>query len=278
MKLRTYQKRGRTGFTLIELIVVVLIIAMLASMLVAAAAKVIIRAKQVRTRSDISQFEPAIQSFQTTYNVNYIPSSIILDESGAVYSTPLGQASWQYLTRVFGRNIQRNIPWTGGVTPYATLQGHQCLVFFLGGINGTQGFSLNPQNPADPTYPGRKGPFFEFDVSRFVPQGVSYPGYQDGFGKNVYAYFSSYSGVGTYNPNDCSSIPGGGPKPYLQTSNQYYKPDRCQIISAGADGVFGPGGMLWTPATAANIYPASPTPGGADDMANFYDSLLGVPQ
>ena len=45
----------------------------------------------------------------------------------------------------------------------------------------------------------------------------------------------------------------------------------AELISAGQDRQFGPGGE-WTPATAAAI-PAA----GKDDVANFHPNLLGVP-
>lgn len=119
--------------------------------------------------------------------------------------------------------------------PYV-LHGHECLVFFLGGVPSTDsngnvglnGFDKNPQNPftniaVSPT--NRQPPFFEFNPSRLfldvnsvisgttTPIGI--PGYVDSIGNapppavagappstlNFYAYFSAYGNAG-YDPND----------------------------------------------------------------------------
>jgi general secretion pathway protein G len=111
------------------------------------------------------------------------------------------------------------------------LHGHECLVFFLGGVPsidssgniGMNGFDKNPQNPfttaiaGSAVYgPNRQPPLFEFSAGRLFldplsPTGV--PGYVDSIGNgspqagitpqtlNFYAYFSSY-GNGGYDPND----------------------------------------------------------------------------
>ena len=55
----------------------------------------------------------------------------------------------------------------------------------------------------------------------------------------------------------------------------YWSPRSFQIISAGADGKFGPGTVLpdgnaWTPQTADQINPA-----GRDDLSSFYDMKMG---
>ena len=118
--------------------------------------------------------------------------------------------------------------------PYI-LQGHECLVFFLGGIPlqtasgyGMTGFGKDPTNPftnnLSPTYlnysNNRQAPFFEFASSRLVldptnpynallPTFPQIPGYLDSLGNalpeagqiNFYAYFSAY-GNGGYDPND----------------------------------------------------------------------------
>jgi prepilin-type N-terminal cleavage/methylation domain-containing protein len=109
------------------------------------------------------------------------------------------------------------------------LQGHECLVFFLGGIpsyvtssgGGTTGYGMlgfgnNPQNPfvndyTKPSFAGapvtnRQRPIFEFKGDRLIDDdGDGIPGYIDPLGTQdtgrYYAYFSSYGGGG-YDPND----------------------------------------------------------------------------
>jgi len=94
--------------------------------------------------------------------------------------------------------------------------------------------------------------------------------YADPYG-TPYAYFSSYkltNGYARYGNSDCVNL---GVSPYQSSTNpvKYYNPNSFQIISAGPDKVFGPGG-LWTAGTSTTAA------GTADDMANFADALLGA--
>jgi hypothetical protein len=144
-----------------------------------------------------------------------------------------------------------------------------------------------------------------------------FPSYLDGYGKTPYAYFSSYKAANGYNryfgvanpympaPNpvqaynsDCQALrfpaaPGEpqGLWPYAQSwapTFQYLNPDTYQIISAGKNSNFGLGtyppgdpnyasysGGVWRPSQATLAYPVGSD--GYDDIANFYDRLLGVP-
>jgi general secretion pathway protein G len=126
-----------------------------------------------------------------------------------------------------------------GVPQAYVLHGHECLVFFLGGIQthdpkgdfGLIGFGKDPTNPFSNNVAGsfmysdnREPPIFEFngprlflDPSTQVPGSVpgttlpGMPAYYDslnnpspqtaGTTRNFYAYFSAY-GNGRYDPND----------------------------------------------------------------------------
>jgi prepilin-type N-terminal cleavage/methylation domain-containing protein len=205
-------------------------------------------------------------------------------------------------------------------TPYV-LHGHECLVFFLGGIPqpstlpittsttfGMTGFGKDPTNPffnnitgANMSSSNRQPPFFEFNTGRLfvdpntVMSGtttlVGIPGYYDSLGNeppigpggtniNFYAYFSGY-GNGSYDANDVNfafeSGPNGvspiellfqygtitykspSPNPYTTTLSTtmtaagaasgtatvtYQKAQTFQIISSGADGLYGVGGQF----------------------------------
>jgi prepilin-type N-terminal cleavage/methylation domain-containing protein len=333
MKLRDIRRRG--AFTLIELMIVLAIIALLMSLVVAAAWKAFGTAKQGKATVEIGQLDTGVSSFEAGYNVKYIPSMIWLDETGMYSTTPtmssqlnqwfqtlggpgqtaflsgLANDSKQYLEQVFGRGIYVSgttnlnpIDWNGDTivgNTNAILEGHQALVFFLGGIpavpvNGFAGtplgFSTNPANPAAPGG-SRKGPFAEFDPARLkVPTNnnvgaLHYFSYVDSFaanaGNSFYAFFSSYKSQNGYNRyvvSDCVSL---GVSPYYQSSNQYYKPNGVQILCCGPDGLFGNVGgpsnnfaYPWTPQTAGNV--ANAVPGLADDQSNFYDRTLGTSQ
>jgi prepilin-type N-terminal cleavage/methylation domain-containing protein len=298
MKQKQLRRSSRPAYTLIELLVVIAIIAVLVSLFVGAAVQVLNKIDQVKTVNDIDQMHQALVNIETKTGVDYIPSRFVLCETQAAYfagmSNPtlaqLYSDSYAYLNRLFNNRINwntvntpptPNAPWQGidwnGDTlqsPDVILEGDQCLVFFLGGFTA-QGFSNGP----NPALPGgdRFGPFYEFKTGRLVDPGrAASPGYRvylDPYGKNPFVYFSSYkvrNGYARYAAlgSDCSLVPQG---PYNDGAGNYYNPDSFQIISAGRDTLFGPGGP-WTPATA----PAMPAP-GKDDMANFYDKLLGIP-
>src|SRR5207248_1531508 len=110
------------------------------------------------------------------------------------------------------------------------LEGEECLVFFLGGIQTTNppncvGFSTDPFNPASLPVPGsgetRKGPYFNFKANRLVlgPSG-KFLMYNDPYG-TPYAYYSSYklkNGYSRYGTNDCPTLA----KQFGLTQGPYY--------------------------------------------------------
>src|SRR5437773_4827556 len=77
---------ARMAFTLVELLVVIAIIIVLASLLLAAVFKALDLANEAATRTDVTQIAAGVQSFQTKFQVNYIPSRIRLREI-LVYDT-----------------------------------------------------------------------------------------------------------------------------------------------------------------------------------------------
>lgn len=137
---------------------------------------------------------------------------------------PVGPAGDQYFPDYNGNGVQDS--------GLIYLQGHECLVFFLGGIpnpsgGGTFGMSgfakdtLYPFKNAlttannNQTTSNRYPPFHEFKGDRLIDDdGDGIPGFVDPLGTQsearYYAYFSAY-GNGFYDPNDCNaSIPGSG--------------------------------------------------------------------
>jgi hypothetical protein len=181
---------------------------------------------------------------------------------------------------MFGRHFKvlGQYDWNGNGTidrGEVVLEGQHCLVFFLGGIPtppdsaiGCSGFNTDSRNPAAPGGT-RAGPYFEFKPGRLRRDSGAggFLVYLDPWKEQPYAYFSATKAGNDYTP-DCPSL---GVAPYYGPGRRFLQPNGCQIISAGPDRRFGPGG-LWNPSTGGA------GPDGADDISNFSRAPLGIPQ
>jgi len=247
----------RRGFTLIELLIVIAIIGIILSLVAAAVIQALKSGRRTQNRAEISQVDVGIETFKHKFGM-YPPSRIRLCEKLFYYdlainpttgqpNNQLDTDSVQFITQMFPHidmnawnapSLGVGIDWNGngvidppGAAPWVpgmdcpggiTLEGDQCLVFFLGGIpvlpgGGASaqclGFSTNPRNPASPTTD--RIPPFEFDSKRLVLlrfAGNPYNRYfsygdnyctTDGAGTLLsgapYAYFSSYKNPNGYN-------------------------------------------------------------------------------
>jgi hypothetical protein len=230
--------------------------------------------------------------FKQRHQVTFIPSRVVLREKLDYDPTiPLERDSLDYLKRVWPKlpatflpgtegtdPLQRHgIDWNGnGVTdgdgtssPAWTLEGDQCLVFFLGGIphdGGPTGFSKDPFNPAAPGEP--RSMYFEFPKDRLQLLHASpFLSFADPWRERPYLYFRSHGAKNGYMAADCVSSTGPDFTPYQQEPGLYYQPTGYQIISAGRDRQFGTGGV-WVP--------DSLPPGGADgdNLTSFHAARL----
>jgi prepilin-type N-terminal cleavage/methylation domain-containing protein len=300
MKLHQRTQRHRLAFTLIELLVVIAIIAILIGLTAAGVFQYLAKIPQTQTMNDLQQFGNAMQNFKQRFT-RYPPDRIYLGNRYSDYSAQPGdsayqialrQQSLQYLGQMFPKlNWSSGIDWTGNGNTNSLpvggimLDNDQCLVYFLGGLQingGCVGFSTNGQNPTQ-TGGARLGPYFEFQTSRlFVRPGTStFFAYQDNFSKQQsYVYFSAYSNAGqattSSTANNYTTVASQGVLPYYtaaataNSATQYVNSTTYQVISAGADGQFGPGGFI-----SASGGLAQGTP-GFDDWANFSSVKLGV--
>ena len=213
--------RRRTGFTLVEVMVVMVIIGLLAAILVPVLGSVLRRTNEAAVKVEIGSLESALADFKARFGTDP-PDHLHLHESAAGWaSDPESRSKVLAIWPRFRFDVPRD--YLDGVSNNAGgevhLSGAECLVFFLGGmpkrdVNGRfsmTGFSKNPLNPFAPITPGadesRDGPFFDFPSARLheherspdAPDG--YPDFRDSLNNQTapYLYLSSANGRG-YDP------------------------------------------------------------------------------
>lgn len=237
-----------------------------------------------RIRWEISILEDAIMQFTVTYGVEP-PSGIVLHADQASWdrdrrSQMLIRQLWPKFDFANCGGLQ-NVPPDG-----ITLTGAECLVFFLGGMvhpttGEFHGFAKHSAHPFANDVTSRAGPFFEF-IGAYQPETKRWVGRlidqdQDGFPEYLdplpqqtqpYLYASNYSGGG-YRAED---LGGAMQDVYRGNDGVAYKPKGLQIISAGADGKFGRGGVL-DPENADAVLSADRAV-ERDNVTNFIASTL----
>ena len=317
-----------------------MIIGILMALLIPAIAGAIRTANNARVTSEMNNIATALEQFKGKYG-DYPPSRVILSESGSYSTTSSTQPGTATQDITLGQLCQRSVQYIRKFFPKAVppttsqwhdfngngaldntaiyLEGHECLVFFLGGIPnasgqniGTSGFGRNPLFPFTNQLPGsgamysdaRTAPLYEFRANRlFDDDGDGIPGYVDtlngGSSAQYFAYFSAY-GNNLYDPNDVNldstmsetfnvkvgaydfsasaatnSVTSPAPNPYCTdppaSGSQFpnfINPTTFQIISAGADAVYGPGGQYSADSNAGTL----PTSGSASTDARMYES------
>ena len=163
----------RLGFSLIELLIVIVIIGILMALIIPSISGVRRNVQQAAVSTEITQLDQAIMSFKTRFGVEP-PSSL---------TVPVDAASWTPADRQKVLRIWDQFDFTscggrpGGYSgTVSNLNGAECLVFFLGGLNsGTPttpsliGFSKNPVTPWSAAGENRDAPFFDnFSSNRLV--------------------------------------------------------------------------------------------------------------
>ncbi len=218
-----------------------------------------IGSRRARAMVEIDQLHTAVTAFRVKMNVMHLPAGFRLK---AAYdpAEPV-DPNLVYLRQVFPQlDFDDN-----GLPPGTddTLDPNQTLVIFLTGGKYTnyQGFSRDKQHPFRPAADAaevRIGPFLDVSPNRLDGDGR----YLDPWG-TPYAYFAYDPALNAYPDRD-----GFGVRPY-RLNGKAMNPKGWQIVSAGPDGKFGPGGD-WTPGEG----PWAAGGPGADDLSNFNSGPL----
>lgn len=281
------------GFTLIELLVAISIVALLVGLLLTGVQSARSSVQTAQVAHEIRNLETALTQFHAEFGM-YPPSSITLYGTSAGWSGDI--RSRTIISKLWPQyNFNQPLP-----APYGTgsvsLNGAQCLVFFLSGFydrevdndgnplnRGFRGFSKNPLIPFSPEGDNRIGPFLELQLDKLSPNptssgqtaGAGYV-YLDAFpGQTVPIwYLSSYEGRGYR----IGELPDGMVDVYRQAQGpnttgpnpqtQAWMAKSYQLISPGRDGLYGNGGYYNSSATS-NLNPAD-----WDNVTNFSSGTL----
>jgi prepilin-type N-terminal cleavage/methylation domain-containing protein len=224
-------RRTRSAFTLVELLVAIAIIVILMGLSLVVISRVWMSVDVSKTVVEIGQIADGCELFKQKMG-RYPAARIVLDETGAAYTAnvadtvnangELARYSVEYLQAIFpGINLFMSgggpgHDWNGdGVFQGIwVLEGEEAVVFWLSGMRygaaGSrtqgQGFNTDKTRPTLQTTSQRLGPFFEFDESRIAytspnasayPFGASgglFPIYNDRWG-TPYAYLAARTGT-----------------------------------------------------------------------------------
>jgi len=240
------RRPARPAFTLIELLVVIAIIGILMSLILPAVQKIRGKGPILVAKNDIEQMNIACTEFKAKYGF-YPPCSF-------TFPTTAAHPSTEVFKRMFSRWTQAPVAPPAGFP--ATITGSQCLVYFLSGPGGT-GWAVDA--PIAPSANATaKNTFMDFLPSRVVNGAYLDPW------KTPYMYLSSGDG-GQYGSSAAFYPPNVPPVSVYSSGGKPVNPRGVQIISAGPNMTFGPGGA-WTP--GAGAYSSTQAAGG-DDIANF---------
>ena len=252
----------RTGFTLVELLVVISIIGLLVGLLAVAGTQALLRAREVAVTTELTEMSQATEQFRIE-NGFYPPSNIDSPSDLLPFLAQMapnhrelemvgGQTRLQAWFDAVGVNLDQGTSlqfWLAG-----TVQNAQYPL--TGGLPAGEipvGFNSNQlaNTFGPPSFPLNRRVYFEHDSSRFAGTG------------NVRSYVSAFgksTGDLRFLYRDSRSYAGGA----YMLDGAFINPNTFQIITPGLDGdLGGTGGSIFNQGPRAN-----------DNLCNFANGRL----
>jgi general secretion pathway protein G len=287
-------RRGRAGFTLVELLMVILIISMLIALLLPAVNAARLRAQETAIKSQIEQLVIGQDKFKAQYGA-YPPDPNWPGPTNSAPAPPDGELATA-LRRAFPRYV-----WThNDITQLQTLDEAEILVLWLGGRwDGVKMVGFNADPRANPFSVGgqRTTPLVQFDETRlFDADGDGFPEY---YPPNTrpqeaapFVYFAARPNATYLDVNgnvpfytDPRGIAPGLAVPYHRRDpadpnrRRFVNEDTYQLICAGIDNDFGDNGQ-GAPNNRNKFFPEGTGygPGDNDNLTNFSTRKLGEAQ
>ena len=286
-------KTPRTGFTLVEMLVVIVVIGILMGLILVAVVPALFTTYNAAVTIEINQLGGGLEKFKTQFGF-FPPCEFDFDGDGDLdLGTNPGPTPdpedlvtlKAYLRRIAPNHEQDDndiATWWTDVGQY--LDNDSIIVFWLGGLKKNAQFPLTNGNggAAWDGFANGDDPanyiFFDFDGSQLVdglsPRVKSYM--QARYGEQPYVYyewqryttaeFTDTAGIKyvPYRTIPESPDPAGGP-PWAN----YYNPSTFQIVAAGKDVIFG------TVTGANDVWTASPQfRDHRDNLTNFSGGIL----
>jgi len=291
----TSPRHPRHGFSLIELLVVIVIIGILMALILPALNGARLSARMTAVSTEITQLDQALVSFENRFKC-LPPSSLTIPTDPANWTATDRQSIlriWDQFDFSTCGGLGSVAAGVSGAYPGAPihLNGAECLVFFLGGMNADPnglgqliGFANNSQIPWAVYPQNRDIPFFEnFVPNRLVDlDGDGAREFLDSLPDQAMPYLlfssqgKSYDKTNSATAWDAFDVHGGMTNP-LDMTSIYIGPDGktplrnqgYQIISPGLDQAYGIGGV-YTDGTELT----GPRQPEADNITNFSGGVL----
>lgn len=219
---------SRSGFTLVELLVVIVIIAMLAALITPAVMQSLTKARNSAVKAEIDMLHMALMNYQSEYGV--LPPCLEPTDFWSTGRYTSGGPAAKHIRRLFPRctDPAAQLNDTNGVATEMQLTQANAIVAWLAG------YTTDPRSPLVPG--GSRVKLFDFDVSRIDSSTGSY--YPRGKRGSPYIYFDS-SGY-RLNPVTTGSFTSGANiyQPEVR-GGTFFNPTTFQILCAGRDEVWG---------------------------------------